>query len=240
MTSHRIVLWSAPRNVSTAIMYAFAQRVDTRVVDEPLYGHYLLRTGAKHPGRADILAAMDTNGERVVEEVILGPCDRKVLFVKNMGHHLLDLRWDFLLETVAVILIRDPVEMLPSLINQVPEPTLDDTAIKRQREIFTFLQEHGHTPCVVDSRQLLLDPRGVLEQLCSAVGLTFDECMLSWPAGPRPEDGVWAPHWYHALHKTTGFAPYRPKTAPFPAFLRPLLEECRSHYDFLYDHALRA
>lgn len=240
MTSHRIVLWSAPRTVSTAIMYAFAQRADTRVVDEPLYGHYLLRTGAQHPGREDILAAMDTNGERVVEEAILGPCDRKVLFVKNMGHHLLELNWDFLLETIAVMLIRDPVEMLPSLINQVPEPTLSDTAYKRQHEIFTFVQEHGRTPCVVDSRQLLLNPRGVLEQLCSAVGIPFDECMLSWPVGARPEDGVWAPHWYHTLHETTGFAPYRPKTAPFPALLRPLLEECRPYYDFLYGHALRA
>lgn len=240
MTSHRIVLWSAPRTVSTAIMYAFAQRADTRVVDEPLYGHYLLRTGAQHPGRAEILAAMDTNGERVVEEVILGPCDRKVLFIKNMGHHLLELKWDFLLETLAVMLIRDPVEMLPSLINQVPEPTLGDTAYKRQQEIFTFAQEHGRTPCVVDSRQLLLNPRGVLEQLCSAVGLAFDECMLSWSAGARPEDGVWAPHWYHTVHETTGFAPYRPKTAPLPAFLRPLLEECRPYYDFLYGHALRA
>ncbi len=240
MTTHRIVLWSGPRNVSTALMYSFAQRADTRVVDEPLYGHYLVQTGAEHPGRADILATMDADGERVVEQVILGPCDRSILFVKNMGHHLLELKWGFLLQTVAVILIRDPFEMLPSLINQVPEPTLDDTAIKRQREIFTYLQVHGCTPCVVDSRQLLLNPRGVLEQLCEAVGLDFDECMLSWSEGPRPEDGVWAPHWYHTLHKTTGFAPYRPKTAPFPAFLRPLLEECRPHYDFLFSHAIRA
>lgn len=240
MTTHRIVLWSGPRNVSTALMYAFAQRADTRVVDEPLYGHYLVQTGAEHPGRADILATMDADGERVVKDVILGPCDRSILFVKNMGHHLLELKWGFLLQTVAVILIRDPFEMLPSLINQVPEPTLDDTAIKRQREIYTFLQERGRTPCVVDSRQLLLNPRGVLEQLCETVGLAFDDCMLSWPAGPRPEDGVWAPHWYHTLHETTGFAPYRPKTAPFPVFLRPLLEECRPHYDFLFGHAIRA
>ena len=37
----RIQLWSGPRNVSTALMYSFAQRPDTRVVDEPLYAHYL-------------------------------------------------------------------------------------------------------------------------------------------------------------------------------------------------------
>ena len=240
MSVLRILVWSGPRNVSTALMYTFAQRADTRVVDEPLYGHYLLQTGAQHPGRNDILASMDTDGERVVREILLGSCDRNVLFVKSMGHHLLGLDWAFLLEVASVMLIRDPAEMLPSLINQVPEATLADTAIKRQREIFTYLAEHGRAPCVVDARELLLNPRGVLEQLCDAVGLAFDACMLSWPPGPRPEDGVWAPHWYHTIHRTTAFAPYRPKTAAFPASLRPLLEECRPHYEFLYGHAFRA
>ncbi|CAN5550553.1 hypothetical protein BH24ACT18_BH24ACT18_19250 [soil metagenome] len=35
----RLSVWSGPRNVSTALMYAFRQRPDTLVVDEPLYGH---------------------------------------------------------------------------------------------------------------------------------------------------------------------------------------------------------
>lgn len=236
----RINLWSGPRNVSTALMYAFAQRDDTRVVDEPLYGHYLRTTGAVHPGGDEVLRAMDTNGARVVKEVILGPCDRSVLFIKNMGHHLIDLDWRFLEETSTALLIRDPKEMLPSLINQVPEPGIDDTALKRQVEIFTHLQDRGRTPCVLDSRELLLDPRGVLEQFCQHVGIGFDEGMLNWRPGPRPEEGVWAPYWYHVVQKSTGFAPFRAKTSPFPEFLNPLLEECKPYYEFLLRHAFTA
>ena len=236
----RINLWSGPRNVSTALMYAFAQRSDTCVVDEPLYGHYLRVTGADHPGRDDILAAMDTDGERVVREALLGSCDRSVLFIKNMGHHLLDLDWSFLDKVATVILIRDPQEMLPSLINQVPMPGIEDTAIRRQKEIFDHLRGLGSSPCVVDARELLLNPKGVLTKLCDHLHLAFSARMLRWPPGPRPEEGVWAPHWYHVIHQTTGFAPYRKKTAPFPAFLEPLLEACRPYYAYLYAHALKA
>ena len=236
----RINLWSGPRNVSTALMYAFAQRPDTRVVDEPLYGHYLSVSGVRHPGDDEILDAMDTDGERVVREVFLAPCDRPVLFVKNMGHHLVNLDWNFLEEVTNLMLIRDPKEMLPSLINQVPHPTIDDTALKRQVEIFAYLRHLRNTPMVLDSRELLLNPQGVLEQLCERLGLAFDEGMLHWEAGPRPEDGIWAPHWYHAIHQSTGFSPYRPKTKPFPEFLKPLLAECKPYYDYLYEHAIKA
>ncbi len=74
----RVSVWSGPRNVSTALMYAFCQRSDTTVVDEPLYGHYLEVTGASHPGRDEVLAAMDTDGARVVQNVLLGHYDIKV------------------------------------------------------------------------------------------------------------------------------------------------------------------
>jgi len=235
----KINLWSGPRNVSTALMYAFAQRGDTRVTDEPLYAHYLHLTGAQHPGRKEILAAMDSNGERVVRDVLLAAQDRPVLFVKNMAHHFLCLSWDFLGKMTNVMLIRDPEQMLPSLINQVPKPQLADTALARQTEIFDYLKARGRSPCVLDAKELLLNPEHVLRQLCTHVGLEFDAAMLSWPSGGRPEDGIWAPHWYHVIRTTTGFGPYRPKTSPFPAFLRPLLEECRPHYAYLYEHALK-
>ena len=209
-------------------------------MDEPLYAHYLHITGAQHPGRDDILAAMDQDGERVIRDLLLGPKDRPVLFVKNMAHHFVELRWSVLDKMTNVLLIRDPEQMLPSLINQVPNPKLADTALGRQTEIFDYLQAKGSTPCVLDSKELLLDPEHVLTQLCSHLGLSFDRCMLSWPDGGRPEDGVWAPHWYHVIRQTTGFGRYVPKAAPFPDFLKPLLEECRPHYENLYEHALKA
>jgi len=236
----RINLWSGPRNVSTALMYSFAQRPDTRVVDEPLYGHYLRVSGAEHPGRNEVLAGMDADGRRVVREVILGPCDRPVVFFKQMAHHLVELDRGFLVETANVLLTRDPAEMLPSLAHQIPEPTLRDTGLAAQSELLAELRSLGQVAPVLDARELLLDPPGVLAELCRRLGIPFFTAMLSWPAGARPEDGVWAHHWYDNVHRSTGFDPYRPKTAPFPERLLPLLAECRPHYQALYAAAIRA
>lgn len=236
----RICMWSGPRNVSTAVMYAFAQRTDTRVVDEPLYGHYLRVSGAEHPGRKEILATMDQDGERVVNETILGPCDCEVLFIKNMAHHLVDLDLGFLTELTNIFLIRDPLEMLPSLINQLPQPTLHDTALGTQSQLLQRLHKAGQNPPILDSKELLLNPERVLNQLCDRIELPFESGMLSWSAGPRPEDGVWARYWYHNVHKSTAFQEYRVKIAPFPEPLKSLLEECQPFYDVLYAKALKA
>ncbi|MFT6938328.1 MAG: hypothetical protein ACJA1N_002634, partial [Saprospiraceae bacterium] len=65
----RINLWSGPRNISTATMYAFAQRKDVTVFDEPLYAHYLSKSPAYeyHPGAPEILKIMENDGKKVVE-----------------------------------------------------------------------------------------------------------------------------------------------------------------------------
>ena len=238
MTVTRISLWSGPRNVSTALMYSFRQRIDTTVVDEPLYAHYLERSGVEHPGRDEVLAAQDDDGERVVRDVILGPARTPVLFLKNMAHHLGGLDWAFLAELHNVILTRDPAEMLPSLIKQVPDPDLEGTGLPMQVALLDAILDDGDDPIVLDSRLLLTDPEGVLTRLCHRVGLEFDPVMLSWPAGPVPEDGVWAEHWYHSVHRSTGFAPYNPKSEEVPDHLRPLLAQAIPLYERLFAYAL--
>ena len=240
MSVVRINLWSGPRNVSTALMYSFAQRSDTRVLDEPLYGHYLRVSGAPHPGAGEVMAHMDCDAARVLREVILGPCDRPVLFMKQMAHHLVEIDRSFFAKTVNVLLIRDPEEMLPSLAETLAVPTLRDTGLAMQSALSQELRAIGQEPPVLDARQLLLDPRGVLQQLCAALGIPFDEAMLHWPAGPRPEDGIWAKHWYQNVHRSTGFLPYQGKDGPFPDALRPLLAECKPHYEVLAQVAIRA
>ncbi len=236
-----ICLWSGPRNVSTALMYSFAQNDGVAVIDEPLYGHYLRVTGVDHPGSAAVIAAMNCNGNAVMRELLQRQAKHpeQRLFMKHMAHHLVDLDLWFLRETCSIFLIRDPHDMLPSLSIQLPEPRLADTGLRRQWELFSELVDAGQEPAVLDSRELLLSPPEVLRQLCEHIDVPFTPAMLSWEAGPRPEDGVWAPHWYHAVHRSTGFAPYRPKTE-FPDRLRPLLDECQPWYDRLFEHAIRA
>jgi len=236
----RINLWSGPRNVSTALMYSFAQRADTRVVDEPLYAHYLAVSGAEHPGRDAVLAAQDSDGERVVREVVLGPCARPVVFFKQMAHHLVALDRGFLARTANVILTRDPLEMLPSLARTLARPRLRDTGYAAQTALLAELGALGQEPPVLVASELLRDPPGVLAELCGRLALPFDPAMLAWEPGPRAEDGVWAEHWYAGVHRSRGFEPHRPPAGPFPAALAPLLEECRPHFAALARTAIRA
>jgi hypothetical protein len=236
----RLALWSGPRNVSTAILRSFAQRSDTEVFDEPLYAHYLTVSGAQHPGREEVLAAQECDGERVVREVVLGSGTHPVRFYKMMAHHLQGLSWDFLDRTVNLILTRDPRDVLPTLSVQLGEPRLEDTGYAVQVELLRREQALGREPVVLDSRILLENPEGILKAACRRLALPWEDAMLSWPAGRQAYDGVWAPHWYHNVERSTAFAPYRQKTEPFPSALEPLLAQCKPHYEELTRHALRA
>lgn len=230
-----ICLWSGPRNVSTALMYSFREHPDIRVVDEPLYAHYLRVSGAPHPGRDAVLGAMNPDGDAVMQALLSAPSPR--LFLKQMAHHAVDIDLGFLPRTDHLLLIRDPWDMLPSLTVQLPEAKLSDTGLDRQVELFDRIAAAGRPPAVIDSRFLLEDPRGVLGDVCRYLALDFDPAMLSWPRGPKPEDGVWAPHWYEAVHRSTGFAGYRPKP-PLPDRLRPLYEQAKPYYERLRAHAI--
>lgn len=234
----RICLWSGPRNISTALLYSFSQRSDTEAVDEPLYAHFLRVTGAQHPMRDVCLAAQDQDGERVVREQILGPRSSPVVFFKQMAHHLVDLDMRFMKQTLNILLTRDPGQMLPSLQQQIGTPTLRDTGLAKQCELLSMLREWGQPPVVIESSDLLRNPRLSLTLLCDGVGLDFETAMLGWPAGPKRFDGVWAPKWYANVHRSTGFHPYQPKRTPFPETLKPLLDECRPYYAMLKDSAI--
>ena len=235
----RISMWSGPRNISTALMYAFRQRSDTSVVDEPLYGHYLTKTDVRHPGDDEVIASMDCDGQRVVSEVLLRPCDTPVRFFKNMAHHLVGLDRAFLGELTNILLTREPKAMLASLSKQLPNPTLRDTGLREQVELLDLVLEKGHTPVVLEAKEVLRDPRGVLSQACELLGLPFEAQMLSWSPGSKPEDGVWAKHWYDNVHASTGFEPYKEKRVDLPERLEPLLEECTPYFERLTAYSIR-
>jgi hypothetical protein len=223
-------------------MYSFAQRGDTRVFDEPLYGHYLTRDEARyyHPGADEIIRSMESDGAKVVQEVLLGEHDMPVVFFKNMTHHLVDLDWGFLERLDNVLLTRNPREVVLSFSRNVHRPSLKDTGFAAQADLYRFLRDRGCDPPVLDAREVLLNPSGVLSKLCERLEIPFDPGMLQWPAGARPEDGVWARHWYASVHRSTGFHPYRENHVELEPHLERLAEECRPYYEQLRAVAIRA
>tara|TARA_Y100000589_G_scaffold327275_1_gene368773 strand:+ start:344 stop:1078 length:735 start_codon:yes stop_codon:yes gene_type:complete len=239
----RICLWSGPRNISTALMYSFAQRPGCKVFDEPLYAHYLRNVSEenkkRHPESNVILETMENDGAKVVD-FMLGdfPKGTTAVFFKNMTHHILDLDISFMKDVVNVILTRHPEDMLPSFNKVIESPSISDVGYAAQTELIAKLENIGAHFVVVESRAILENPIRELSRICDAAGLPFDETMLSWEKGPREEDGVWAPHWYTRTHNSTGFQKYSPKKAVFPERLRPLLEECLPYFEKIITYSL--
>ncbi|WP_433824739.1 HAD family hydrolase [Actinoplanes sp. CA-015351] len=231
----RVAMWSGPRNISTAMMRSFGSRADTVAVDEPLYAYYLAATGIEHPGREEILAAQPQRwpdvAARLTGPIPGGPA---VFYQKHMTHHLLpDVGREWLGALTHAFLIRDPAHVVASYAKVRGEPTLDDLGYPQQLEIF---RSFGGP--VVDAADVLRDPATTLGRLCEALGIGFDEAMLSWAPGPRAEDGVWAPHWYAAVERSTGFGAYDPSPAQVPDRLLPLVEAAQPYYDEMAAHRL--
>ena len=229
---------ATPRNVSTALMYSFAQRQDTAVVDEPFYACYLDRTGKDHPGRDDILASQPRDYHTVLQNLLSN--SSPVLFNKNMAHHMRYLPLDEFANWTNVFLIRDPELLITSFAKVIENPTIRDIGSEDQAMQFKYLNSIGAKTVVVDATELLKDPEGVLRQLCERLEIEFDPAVLSWEAGARDEDGVWARYWYASVHKSTGFK--RPSASPpvFPERCRTLLEQARPNYEMLFSHAIKA
>lgn len=237
----RVAMWSGPRNISTAMMRAWGNRPDAFVCDEPLYAHYLRATGRRHPGADEVIAAHETDVGKVVAR-LLGPAPNgaRVFYQKHMAHHLTThVPRDWLRQVTNCFLIREPREVITSLVKHVPDATLSDTGYPQQAEIFDLVSARtGRPPPVVDARDVLTNPRRVLGRLCAALGVEFTDAMLAWPPGLRETDGVWAKYWYKEVETTTSFRPYQPKNTPVPDHLRDLLQTCERIYQRLHAHRL--
>ena len=239
----RIAMWSGPRNISTAMMRSFENRSDTAVVDEPFYAAYLAATGLDHPMREEVLVSQSTDWT-VVAAWMSGPGPgAPVFYQKHMTHHMLpgvDLDWTA--ACVNAFLIRDPAAVLASYVRKRGEVSLADIGVERQGELFDRECDRlGRAPPVVEGADVLAAPEATLTALCAALGIPFSRQMLTWPAGPRDSDGVWAPAWYDAVERSTGFGPPPNDAEPdLPDDLRRIADAARPFYERLAAHKLAA
>lgn len=226
-------------------MRSWGSRADCFVSDEPLYAHYLStldetkRRG--HPVHEEVMASQATDWREVAAR-LTGPVPgaKPVWYQKHMAHHLTaGMDWDWIAKLTNCFLIRDPAAMITSFIKIIDNPTPTDLGLPQQVELFEWLQRQtGETPIVIDSRDVLMDPGSTLAKVCERVGVAFDASMLAWEPGTREEDGVWAPHWYASVYRSTGFAPYEPKYERVPKRLLGVLDECNALYEILSEHII--
>ena len=236
-----LAMWSGPRNISTAMMYSFANRADCEAWDEPFYGFSLKHHGNDHPMRDDIIASMETDWDKLVQNCIT-PSSKPLLYQKHMTHHMLPgYDRSFILKLTNAFLIRHPARVLASYVQKWDDVDLRAIGFVEQAEIFDMVaQKLGHAPPVVDSDDILQDPRAVLSKLCAACDIPFDDAMLKWPKGPKACDGVWAPHWYNAVWQSEGFSAPVKKQVELPAALQRIADQAQPIYEGLQRHAIRA
>ena len=238
----RIAMWSGPRNISTAMMRAWGNRDDTVVIDEPFYPYYLQATRIQHPDAAEVIASGETDWWKVLAH-LTGPVPdgKRIFFQKHMTHHLLpEIDREWLSAVTNCFLIRDPRQVIASYVKKREDPALDDLGFVQQAEIFDFVCTRTNSvPPIVDAKDVLANPEGMLRLLCEAVDIEFTASMLSWPPGLRDTDGIWARHWYGEVAKTSSFQPYRPTQYEVPQRLREIHERCREHYERLFAYRLR-
>jgi hypothetical protein len=236
-----IAMWSGPRNLSTAMMYAFAARGDCAVWDEPFYAAYLAATGIDHPMREAIIAAHDADAARVAATCAAAPAGGEPLFYqKHMTLHMIPaFDRGFMRECTNVFLIRHPARVVASYAKKREGPTLADIGFVQQAALFDEVAGWlGRAPLVIDSADIRADPPGALARLCAALGIPFTPRMLHWTAGPKPYDGVWAPHWYGAVHGSTRFEDPEGPLPDLPPDYARLAEQALPHYDRLRAYSL--
>lgn len=234
-----INLISGPRNLSTALMYSFSQRPDTVVIDEPFYAHYLVTTGIDHPSRQETINSMSSNINEILD-YIFSKKNVKILFLKNMAHHHNNMDLFFLKKMTNLFLIRNPKQLIASFAQVISNPTMKDIGLKKSWDLFNYISKLKSTnPIVLDSAEILNDPKKLLIKLCNNLDIDFYTDMLSWSKGGIKEDGVWAKHWYKNVHESTGFVKQKTSNRELPKHCEPLYFDALKYYDKLSINSIK-
>lgn len=233
----RVAMWSGPRNISTALMRSFENREDCAVVDEPLYAYYLKTTGLDHPGRDEVIASQSTDWPTLRRQLLEDDVAAPVYYQKHMAQHLMpEMGMDWLKGLSNCLLLRNPDYVVASYSKARPEVTPSDLGFEQQKAIYDYLlAETAVAPLVVESSEILKNPQAMLSAICERMGFAASDAMFSWPEGKRDSDGVWAPYWYAAVEKSTGFAPYTAKEVELSAAQQEVADACRPYYEALME-----
>ena len=236
----QLAVWSGPRNISTALMYSFAQREDFFAIDEPFYAAYLAATGLDHPMREEVIASQPKDPNVVIRTLTQPSCDGAAhMYQKHMTQHMIDAIPRVWMKSVTnVFLLRHPARVISSFSKKYENPTLHDIGFQKQIELFRFLLDAGHTPVMVNSYDIIRFPEKTLKKLCSHLSLDFDPVMLCWDTGGSGYDGVWAKHWYGAVHRSSGFSEPEGTLPDLPEKFQSLQKSALGDYEEMMEYCI--
>ena len=236
-----IAMWSGPRNISTAMMRSFENREDTFVSDEPFYAHYLKLTGIDHPMRKEVMETRNSDWDEV-SQYLTGtiPQDKSVWYQKHMAqHNLPGVELDWTSRLTNCFLIRNPGEVILSYSKKYEITSVYQLGFPQQFKLYDKIeQDSGMSPIVIDSKDVLMNPKNMLQKLCEKLEVPFSDKMLSWSPGKRDSDGVWGQHWYGNVEKSTGFQAYQKKEEEMPKEYTEIYEECMKYYQQLFEQRI--
>ncbi len=242
----QIAMIAGPRNISTTMLRSFENRPDMLVFDEPFYACYLKASNAQHPMRDKILQSLPTRWLDVIVQLeearrnISISDEKKYVFEKHIAFHFLpEMPTHWLNKRKLFLLIRDPRAMIASYYNKYNDVDPICKSLTFQRNLYEqYMKEEREIP-ILDSRDILSNPKEALEKLCGKLKIPFLKEMLDWPAGQRDSDGIWASHWYDAVIESTGFRPFQEKPVNLTPDLERLAQKCMPDYEYLHACRLR-
>ena len=238
----KIAMWSGPRNISTALMRSFGNRLDTFVTDEPFYGYYLYKTGNNHPLKEKIINEMNINYDSIKKKLLGSiPNNKRIWYQKHMAQHILscnNVEWTKHMNNI--FLIRNPKDVVLSYVKKNKLNDIYQLGLPQQFEIFIFNKNNKKNCIVIDSNDILENPKKMLFKLCEQIKIPFNNKMLSWKSGLHKTDGIWATHWYDDVINSTGFN--KNKNEPIQSLPKKyvlIIEQSMIYYKKLYKHRMR-
>lgn len=230
-----VACWSGPRNISTALMRSWSSRKDTYVTDEPFYAYYLKETQINHPMYEKIINHYFSDYDKIVNQLLSEVPNKKIIwYQKHMAHHLIDLtKLDWIKKCENCILLRHPKEVISSYTAKNKLNSITELGYPQQFAIVKFLKESNQRFKIIDSADLLKNPKKVLFDWCKSINIKFDESMLQWKKGSHPNDGIWWKHWYNNVIETTGFQKYQEKDISIEIEYDSIYNDSMKYYNYL-------
>tara|TARA_B100000941_G_scaffold285597_1_gene257872 strand:+ start:1874 stop:2584 length:711 start_codon:yes stop_codon:yes gene_type:complete len=230
-----IACWSGPRNISTALMRSWSSRMDTFVSDEPFYAYYLKETKLEHPMHKEIIDKYSSNYNKIIK-YLTGeiPGNKEIWYQKHMAHHILDLKSiDWISNFENCILLRHPKEVISSYTKKNRLNSVEELGYPQQYEIINFLKKINKSYIVIDSKELLKDPKKSLSNWCRKTNIEFDKSMLKWRKGNHVNDGIWWESWYNKVIETTEFRQFEKKDINIENKFDSIYNESMKYYNYL-------